>query len=379
MLFLKTRGAFRPFIKMLNNNESFPINESLRSRVNIQGLSGNEFETILGRMLPHDIPQCFLEAYDTITSRMRENYPLYPKVILSAISSYFDEHFKQWAAEASENGTIVVGLQHGGNYGSDAFIRAMDHEIAVSDRFYSWGWNSAESPSKIYPMPATKLMMRRRIGANNRKEGVLFAGTAFQRYLIRIEAINNQIFPDYIDWQFRFFASLPLEMQEQVRVRIFYRDYGWDMYQRWKERFPKVVIENWDKPFLKSLNNCRLFVCDHLSTVQAEALAADKPTIMYWHPETVHLKQDVMPYYDELRLSGILYGTPEEAAEAVNSVYSDVEGWWNSPERQVVLKRFCDHFARKSVNAVNKWAVELESLAKNIGKEIQFNPERTIS
>jgi len=79
-----------------------------------------------------------------------------------------------------------------------------------------------------------------------------------------------------------------------------------------------------------SLENCRLYVCDHLSTTFAEALAANKPTVLFCNPETNRLRLDAQPYFDLLRNSGILFDTPETAASAVAAVYGDVEAWWNA-------------------------------------------------
>lgn len=364
ILFFKTSGRFRPFIKKLDDIEFVAIDKSIRSRIKIGGIRNNEFEITLGHMLPHDMPQCFLETYDSIKREVQKKYPSYPNVIFSSVSYYFDEYFKQWAAKSAEKGTVLIGIQHGGNYGSDAFIRAMDHEIAITDRFYSWGWNLAEPHSKIFPMPATKLTGRNTIGADNQKEGVLFAGTAVRRYLYRIQIFNNEAVPDYINWQFRFFKSVSTEIQTKMRVRLFQVDYGLDLYDRWKDRFSNVIIESWERPFLKSMNNCRLFVCDHLSTVHAEALSANKPTILFWDPLIFTLNQEAMPYYDELRSTGILHDSPESAADTLNHVYDDIEGWWNTSERQNVLKRFCNRFARTSANAINEWANELNRIDK---------------
>lgn len=360
-LFLKTRGRYRPFIERFGDVKALPIDESLRSKIEFGGLGTTEFETILSHTLPKDMPQCFLETYELLGREMRNHYPPYPPVIFSTNSSYFNEYFKQWAAEAIEKGTIFLGVQHGGNYGSDLFMRAMDHEIAITDRFYSWGWKLNGPHSKISPMPATKLVGRKIIGPNNRKEGVLFTCTSAPRYLFRIQTYNNEIFPDYIDWQFRFYRTLSVDIQRKLRVRLFY-NFGWDMYERWKNVFPNVIIEGMEKSFSKSMDNCRIVVCDHLLTVHAESLSAHKPTILFWNPKVIRLKQDCMPYYDELRAAGILHDTPEAAAATLNRVYDDVERWWNQPERQTAVNNYCNRFARTSPHALSEWTKEFTGL-----------------
>jgi len=46
-----------------------------------------------------------------------------------------------------------------------------------------------------------------------------------------------------------------------------------------------------------------------------------------------------------LKSAGILYHTPEAAAGKINSVYYDVEGWWNGSELQFAIKKFCNCYA----------------------------------
>jgi putative transferase (TIGR04331 family) len=126
-----------------------------------------------------------------------------------------------------------------------------------------------------------------------------------------------------------------------------------------KDCIPEIQIELWEEPFQKSLENCRLYVCDHLSTTFAEALAANKPTVLFCNPQTNKLRPEAQPYFDLLRGCGILCDTPEAAASIVASVYDDVETWWGTPERQAAVRLFCARFARTSPDAISLWSNEL--------------------
>lgn len=54
------------------------------------------------------------------------------------------------------------------------------------------------------------------------------------------------------------------------------------------------------------------------------------------------------------------YYAPEAASGAVNSVYDNVEAWWNNPDRQAARR----NFANTSSNVVNQWANEFTRIAK---------------
>jgi putative transferase (TIGR04331 family) len=147
-------------------------------------------------------------------------------------------------------------------------------------------------------------------------------------------------------------------------VRPHRDDYGWGGTERWQDRFPGAIIEKWDVPFWESLGNCRIVVCDYISTTFIEALAADKPTVLFWDPEVEVVREEAKPYYDALRTVGILHDTPERAATTINSVYEDVASWWNEPRRREGLRYFCQRFALAHDHPIRDWIAEFQRVLR---------------
>lgn len=360
-LFLKTNGKVWPNKSNIIELPLCPVDHYLRSKLQGLILEKCEFETILINMLSLDMPQSFIERYEDIKNQIENNYPSKPKAIFSANSWYYDEVFKQWSAASAENGTILIGVQHGGNYGSIVHMTSETHELSITDRYYSWGWNRSDCISKVIPLPATKLVGRKIMGDDNKKKDILFVATSVPRYLIQFPITANQ-FSNYLAWQTKFVTTILPEIRVKLRVRLHREELGWDLAQRWTEHYPDIFLENWDITFLRSLENCRLFVCDHLSTTFIEALSVDKPTILFWNQEANELRPEVKPYYDQLRAVGILYDVPEDAGHAVNFVYKDIKSWWNEPQRQAIRRNFCNQFGRTSPNAFNEWVYEFKQI-----------------
>lgn len=346
-------------LPVFNSDASFK-----RDKLKAIDLGGGEFEKCLSAMLFSDMPQCFVEGAEFISDQAEKNYPKKTKAIFSANAWYYDEVFKRWAATSADAGTLLLGTQHGGNYGSLASMPSEDHEVAIVDRYYSWGWTRRDCPEKFSPMPATKLMSGSRIGADNKKTGILWVATVASRYVTQYPFLP-MYFNEYLAWQARFVSALPKAVAIEVRFRPHSQDYGWGIVARIKESMPDIQIEQWDIPFIKSLDNCRLYVCDHLSTTFVEALSADKPTILFWDCNANKLRVDAQPYYDLLREAGILFDTPEAAALAVNDVYSDVEAWWKDSTRQMKIRQFCDRFARTAPDALNVWSREFSEISSS--------------
>ncbi len=319
------------------------------------------YEKCLSTMLHSDIPQSFIEQFEDIGNDAHHVYPKKTNAIFSANAWYYDEVFKRWAAVSAENGTLLLGTQHGGNYGALANMASEDHETAIADRYYSWGWAQVDCKAKVVPMPATKLVGRKKIGADGKKDGILWVATSLQRYVIEYPFLPMHFY-DYLVWQSRFAKALPQRVMNEVRFRPHYESFGWGTVERMKDCIQNIQIESWNVPFQESLSNCRLYVCDHLSTTFAEALAVNKPTILFWNPQANKLRPAAQPYYDLLRTHGILFDAPEAAATAVNDIYDDVEVWWNQPERQAAIEIFCKQFARTSPDAVALWGEELRRI-----------------
>lgn len=322
-----------------------------------------EFESIVKEMLPFDIPQCFVEGFAIINRRMKDVYPARPFAIFSAVGWYYDEEFRQWAAYNAEKGTLLIGTPHGGNYCSSKH-HYIDDEIKVSDLYLTWGWETRGQNDKVIPAYGTKLCGRKMIGAHNSKQGILLVGTKSPRYTIFFPSLGYSFF-DYLECQIRFLKALPVDIFSKTRVRLHRADHGWDMEQRIKESCPEVNIEKWDRTFLASLSNCRLYVCDHIATTLFEALALDKPTILFWDPEANPVKKEAEQYYESLRDVGVLHDSPEQAADAVVEAYSNVENWWSDPERRRVVQNFCHWSARTSSDASKHWNSFFNMISKD--------------
>jgi putative transferase (TIGR04331 family) len=61
--------------------------------------------------------------------------------------------------------------------------------------------------------------------------------------------------------------------------------------------------------------------------------------------------------YKKLFDVGILHVSPESAANHVNKVWSDIDGWWHDQELQNVRLEFCKKYVctSSSHDSINQW------------------------
>lgn len=319
------------------------------------------FQKLLINLLPFDIPMVYLEGFKIINQRYRNLSPR-PKIIVTSESWYFDELFKLWAADCSEEGTTLIGIQHGSNYGIASIIPQENHELRITSRFYSWGWDGKSNFSIVKPFSAPRLMNRKIIAADNKKDGILLITNSMPRYFYRFQDFRNYDNNNYFEWQQRFFNTLNNETRKKLKIRLYMIDYGCDYKERWLDLDQTISLDDLSLPFLESLENCRLSIHDHLGNTYLESLAMNKPTILFWDPKVFEIRKEASEFFEKLHQASILYYNPEEAANTVCEVYDDIEGWWLDTQRQRAREYFCNQYAHISKNAVNLWSSEFVNI-----------------
>jgi putative transferase (TIGR04331 family) len=83
------------------------------------------------------------------------------------------------------------------------------------------------------------------------------------------------------------------------------------------------------------------------STGILEQLSRNFPTVAFWDGGLGHLIEEAKPYYKQLVDAKIIFFSPEEAAQHVNSIWEDIDSWWLGSEVQSAREQFVFRYARK--------------------------------
>ena len=323
---------------------SVAVNSDAR-RWRLKDAPGSDFERALRSLIPLQMPTIYLEGYSRLMKQVSAlPWPQHPRFIFTSNSYDSDDVFKAWAAEKVEAGAPFIIGQHGGHYGLGRSYFTEEHERAISDRFLSWGWEEG-GHNKIKPVGNLK-MVGHRLGWDPEGYG-LMVEMAMSRYSYHMfSAPVASQWLDYFEDQARFVAALPPKLREELRVRLFGQDFGWCQKQRWRNRFPKICLDDGIAPIASLIKKSRLYIATYNATTFLESLAMNIPTIIFWDPKHWELRPGAQPYFDRLKEAGIFHETPESAAAKVAEVWNDVPGWWNQPKIQEARAYFCYHFAR---------------------------------
>ena len=332
------------------------IEPNFEFRKKIPDLTSNHkgFEFFLRKIMFENIPTIYLEGYNRLVLKVRSlNWPQKPKFIFTCAAYNMDEVFKAWAAKCVDNGSPLFIGQHGGNLGSALWNSDEDHEIAISDRYITWGTYNGNP--KQYPLGIIKNLYGK-IWKYDCSGELLIINNMTPRYSyvmssIPIASKQRKI---SIREQFEFVDHLSKNITTQLKVRIFNPDWGWCQAERWKNKFPNIKLDLADKPLKNSISKSRLVIVNCNGTVLLETLSMNIPTIIFWDPNSNEIRPSAVPYFNKLLSVGILFYNPEDAAYKVNEVWDNVNDWWFSSTIQEARIFFCDKFANHPKKPLQK-------------------------
>lgn len=314
----------------------------------VNGENLSAFETCVREMIPRQLPVVYLEGYSKLVEQTRTlPWPKKPKFIWTSNSLVGDDVFKAWAAEKVGNGSQLLAGQHGGHYGVGRWSFFEDHEVAVSDRFLSWGWTE-QGESKIKAVGA--LSQKRPLGVKHSKQSRALLVTCvlpqFSYWMYSVFVSSQYL--DYFDDQCKFVSALPSSLQRKLTVRLFPVDSNWEQFSRWRDRFPDLRLDEGGSKMNNLIRQSRLFISTYNATTFLESFSMNVPTVIYWNPNHWELRDSAIPYFEELKRVSIFHETPESAAHHVAAVWDNVDDWWNSSEVREVLECFKAQYCRQS-------------------------------
>jgi len=305
-----------------------------------------DFECFISENLLFQVPSCFLEGYSILQEQVDKLlWAVNPKIIFSSNFLLHDTVGMAYTASHLERGTKLVYGQHGGVYGQAEFTWAEDHEIKISDKYLTWGWKKSYA-NNVLPIGILSGKYIRKDVRSDQKEHLLLILTSAPRYSYRLDSSVKKINLTYIESTFNFVGALTSSLRtDSLYIRHHHSDNGWGQAMRWKDAYPEVKSDEGTVPIDSLLFNTRIAVYTCNSTGYLEYLAKNIPTIVIFSPDVEPLRNSAIPFFKLLKNVGIYHETAESAAEYINTIWDNVDAWWNSEGVQKARSDFCKVYA----------------------------------
>ena len=310
-------------------------------------------------LLPKYMPSTYVEHYkELIQTEKPWSSKRYPKVIFTANRHLYDDVFNFWAAHATETGSRLVLAQHGGQFGISEYPSFSErHEIGISNRYLTWGWKSSQNS---YPGFALTINNSKKIVPKN-SGNLLVVTDELWKY-------PRSIFTDlsdksgYLEHLANTISSFQPQIQTEVLLRIHHAEAQSGAPQRdwWIKNLPSIAHDNGNLSFRETLSKSRLVLIAHNGTSIPESIALNAPTIITWNDSYMKVRKSAEAVFEALEKVGVFHHTSESAALFINSIWDDVDGWWNSAPTLDARKQFTDQYARTVSNPVRFLAKALQ-------------------
>ena len=311
------------------------------------------FENIVRDLIPQYLPKVYLEGFDDCNKLIDKiNISKTPEIIFTDTGHFLSDLFKLWTMRYLDKGVKLVTAQHGGG----AFYRysgAMFFDISIPDIYISTGYNNVSSKNT---KPVGQLFNRVKYRNYNPNSCcALLITSAMPRYSfdLRSMPIAGQVL-DYFNEQYKFFKSLPKEIQGQIRIRLHPNDQEWDQKQRWNDCCPEAIFDVEGRSMSQSIKKSKLAISTYSATNYNEKFSANIPTVIYWNTKHWELSDESKLLFEELKSVGIFHETPESAAAQVAKIWNDVDKWWGQEALQEVIERYCRAYAYKPNNLLTR-------------------------
>ena len=338
-------SKYKVKVKFQENYNVKPKNYNLKARKNFQNFlpDNNEFKIFLNTVLPFDLPLSIIENYQNINYLSKKHYPKKnPEIIMSANSWYYDELFKSWAARANFESKLL-GVQHGGNYGVSKYLLEEKYEAKITNFYITWGWS--KNSNNIIPFGSSKMINYSESRLNS--DEILFVMTSRPKYFCDLRYLPLERAVSF-ESQKIFLENISKDLLKNFRIRPYPSRDKNQYIDLWKFYNRDIIIDDWNKKFTDSLNNCKLYVTDHLMTTYVESIKMNVPTIIFLNKDYpgVQFNNFASKEFKKLEEVGMLFYSSKDAAIAINQMQNNINEWWFDDRVQKVRKEFCSKFAK---------------------------------
>ncbi len=340
----------------------------------LKGESKSDFELLLREIIPYQIPVLYLEGYKELSRVVgKTGWPNKPKVIFTANAYYANEIFKLYTAEKVEKGAPLVIGQHGGHYGVSKWSSYEQLELAICSKYLSWGWES-DKVKKVKPVG--KITADEVPAKNKKNEQALLVTMATPRYSYTMySTVVAAQWELYFEDQCSFIHNLNDSIREKLLVRIYKQDYGWNQYDRFKDRFPELSIDKGYGHIKDQINKSKIYISTYNATTFLESMNMDIPTVIFWDENYWEIRDSAIPYYTELKKAGVFHESPESAAKFVNKIWNDIDQWWNNEQVRTLVNKFKTQYCFLPNNLVANVSKELRLAIEDQQSTMNFKTD----
>ncbi|MFA5774455.1 MAG: LIC12162 family protein [Ilumatobacteraceae bacterium] len=301
----------------------------------------------IGREMVRDqILTSYVEGFpELIDSVDLLQLPIAPKLVFTSNRHLYDDVFNAWVAQATELGSTYVIGQHGGHYGLSRFPSFSElHEEDISDGYLTWG--RKDSTKQIPGLCLTTVGRKYRHSPKAKYLTIVCDDIWKYPRSLFFDILENS---GYLEYVAQCVTGLPVTIAKDVLVRTkhAHTGTGGSQFDWWRRHVPEVELDDGLSRMKNLLRRSRLVVSTSNGSTLLETLNLNIPTLITWDESFVQLRQEALPYFQNLEEVGIFHRSPQSFVDHLSKNWTDVESWWSGKDVQAARKSFCDQYSKK--------------------------------
>ena len=317
-------------------------------------LTLKNFKNFLLSKLVDNIPKIFIENFEQLEKEYKKSkWPENPKYILTSYGHHYDELFKYFVADKTQNykKTNFFILQHG--Y-ANIFLHYSSYynfyESKISSGLITWGKKKNKKYLKPFFYPKIYISNVDKFAFDNLKNIVLISYN-FNTQIrqppngsIDVDSANQIILFNI----FKFLKNLKNEIHNKIYLRnLNMRIQNNNFEKTLINNFNFIKIDDIKNNFKSTLKKYNLFIHFFFGTPFFECMAMNKPSIIIYNQD-IHLAFDhnFILFLKKLESVKILFKNSYDASNFLNQNYSNLNEWWNSKKLQRIRIAFCNEYCK---------------------------------
>ena len=329
------------------------INLSLRSNLNFNNDSENEFETILNKIIADYIPMTVIENYkqveDFIKSKL--NWPHNPQLIFTSNSFGDGGPTQFWIAQKTEKGTKYYIGQHGGGY-LELYDKKLRVEIKPADGMIAWGKKVFDN--KFFSAFNFTVLNRKKNNFLGKKLMIVFRSSGVRTVPFDRFEYGKILYEKSSE----IVKNLSEEIKKETLLRL-HPNYKKGIYLTFDEFLKKnkyLKIDSTTKYF-KLLKNSKIVIFNDFSSGFFQNLTLDYPSIVFSPLGLSFIHNENKGDFEELIKIKLIFTDVKSLNNHLNEIWNNTEAWWNDTSNVKVRKIFLEKYSLEPpVNGLSEFS-----------------------
>lgn len=315
----------------------------------------NEFEKLLDVMVASFIPQTLFEGIGELhkeAERLCTNWK-HSKIYHSAC---MEELFLLCAGIMKEKGCFLADIQHSAVYGNIPFFGYS--EYSLYDRFCTWGWEPCNLPFNNIRKVAMSRIPQKPIGGEIPKKNKILMACNFPELSIGGTSCS---YLRYTSRQKEFIDNLSEDCRRQLVIRTDITQSQSDLKIWCKKKYPYIRFESrFEIPFIESVKESKILVCDYCGSPNVEALMLNCPFVMFNAAQLISPNIGLSEILNEMNILGIYCDDGTEMAKILSKKINVVDEWMNQDEVKQVLRKYKHEVTAADQDIIKLWCEEFD-------------------